>query len=75
MSTKDGGPAFPRLTRDSFAPEFTGMTLRDYFAASAMQGFLSGRKQVRGMSLQELFESYADYSYMVADEMLKAKAL
>ncbi len=35
MSAKDGGPAFPRLTNDAFSPEFTGMSLRDYFIAHA----------------------------------------
>ena len=39
---KDGGPAFP--TAEIFHDEVVytgGMTLRDYFAAKAMQGFIS----------------------------------
>ena len=34
-----GGPAFPIGSGDMRDP--TGMTLRDYFAAKAMQGFIS----------------------------------
>ena len=33
-TTKDGGPAFP-------TPFVPGMTLRDYFAAKAMQGLIA----------------------------------
>ena len=52
MSVKDGGPAFPVLEEysqfndsigryeDHYAP-VGGMTLRDYFAAKAMQALLS----------------------------------
>ncbi len=35
----DGGPAFPSLDADSNS--FIGMSLRDYFAAKAMQGLLT----------------------------------
>ena len=43
---KSGGPAFPiypRFDDGSFQqlPDTLGMTLRDYFAAAAMQGWLS----------------------------------
>ena len=36
--TNDGGPAFPIVSDDLCAP---GMTLRDYFAAAALQGMLA----------------------------------
>ena len=36
-TVKDGGPAFPV----AFAREHPGMTLRDYFAAKAMQGIMA----------------------------------
>jgi hypothetical protein len=42
MSKKAGGPAFP--TNSTHNDEYyggLGMTLRDYFAAKAMQGFCS----------------------------------
>jgi len=36
----NGGAAFPPMTYDSI---MQGMTLRDYFAAAALQGYLAGR--------------------------------
>lgn len=74
---KDGGPAFPlqRIGPD-FAPGYSGMTLRDYFAAKAMQGFLSGTKwefdPVGPMPIQ-LVTDLALSSYQIADAMLKAR--
>ena len=38
MSDKTGGPAFPT---GNFSHNAEGMTLRDYFAAKAMQGYIS----------------------------------
>jgi hypothetical protein len=46
-----------------------GMTLRDYFAAKAMQGMLAA---CTGWSEQEQ-ERLAKCSYMMADEMLKRR--
>jgi hypothetical protein len=47
------------------------MTLRDYFAAKAMQG-LMGR--VWGeLPPEELFKTWATSAYAVADAMLKAR--
>ena len=71
-----GGPAFPLtdwkitdLREGAF--EHAGMTLRDYFAARAMQGALSSPhilkmdgKQINGG------DSIADFAYSVADAML-----
>ncbi len=61
-----GGPAFPL---QSIGPEFhhgySGMTLRDYFAAKAMQGLL----QHTAESIHQL----AGESYDIADAMLQAK--
>jgi DNA-directed RNA polymerase alpha subunit len=37
----DGGPAFPTMTEERY---FHGMSLRDYFAARAMQGMLANPK-------------------------------
>jgi hypothetical protein len=44
-----------------------GMTLRDYFAAKAMQGFLSA--QDCGWAVDEM----AGAAYAIADAMLKAR--
>jgi hypothetical protein len=45
-----------------------GMTLRDYFAAKAMQGMLSENSGIR-YPTDELVE----FAYKVADAMLKAR--
>ena len=54
-------PAFP------VSPYKSGMTLRDYFAAQAMQGLLSDG--VGSLSDEEL----ADWAYKLADAMMKAR--
>lgn len=63
-------PAFPLLaeqTQDGWA--HTGMTLRDYFAAKAMQAMLSSPNCPMKLEESEL----AAQSYMTADAMLKAR--
>ena len=37
---KDGGPAFPNITPDMCIQGGPGMSLRDYFAAKAMQSLI-----------------------------------
>jgi hypothetical protein len=44
-----------------------GMTLRDYFAAKALQGLLSDT------TVRSTPEEFAANSYMVADAMMKAR--
>ena len=64
--TNTGGPAFPvpGLHENN---DYDGMTLRDYFAAKAMQGLV-----VDGVgSLMD--EELADWAYRLADAMLKAR--
>ena len=46
-----------------------GMTLRDYFAAKAMQGLMS--EQSHGNAPSDT--NVAEWAYRVADEMLKAR--
>ena len=80
MTSKDintGGPAFPCQPSETarkqceavgvayYAP--TGMTLRDYFAAKAMQGFAVN------LGPGVTFESRATIAYQWADAMLKAR--
>ena len=48
----------------------TGMTLRDYFAAKAMQNFAD---QVSSQSGQEWFDQVAQGAYRMADTMMKAR--
>jgi hypothetical protein len=62
-SPNDGGPAFPIVSDDLCAP---GMTLRDYFAAAALQGLLASSKDIIGMSEA----NYATAAYLQADAML-----
>ena len=65
----NGGPAFPvTLFEGQTLGDGTanGMTLRDYFAAKAMQGMLAAAE---GYSNDEL----AGYAYIVADAMLRAR--
>jgi hypothetical protein len=47
-----------------------GMTLRDYFAAKAMQGVMSGCA-ARGEAF--MYSDLAGLSYEIADAMLKAR--
>ena len=65
-------PAFPtEINTEHFSHPSTiyktGMTLRDYFAAKAMQGFAA----YIGPSMT--FESRAQIAYEWADAMLKAR--
>jgi hypothetical protein len=56
-------PAFP--TGTGVTPYKSGMTLRDYFAAKAMQAMTH-----RGESNEKFV---AEHSYLMADAMLKAR--
>ena len=61
-------PAFPAPAGVSHITE-QGMTLRDYFAAKAMQGFLASP-----LLKTELGEyAMAKNAYKVADEMIEAR--
>lgn len=75
--TKDtGGPAFPTQGYDHGAAmngigvtvtDNEGMTLRDYFAAKAMQSILiSPDAQIRSAP----DETHAQWAYLMADAML-----
>ena len=78
-TTNDGGPAFPHTRVYSDTPNdlmhqylpMSGMTLRDYFAAKAMQAVIAA-------SDNEAVEksgpgSIADIAYEFADAMLLAR--
>jgi hypothetical protein len=58
-----GGPAFPLVIPPEHSYS-TGMTLRDYFAAKAMQAL---------MTRYAYDEKLPDRAYKVADTMLKAR--
>ena len=63
-----GGPAFPFWCDSNGLANFQGMTLRDYFAAKAMQGLLACPKG-EGEN-----EKYAQWSYEYADAMLAERS-
>lgn len=67
-----GGPAFPvtnyvNVEGETWESNIQGMTLRDYFAAGAMQSILS-----LGVNSNN-FDSEASIAYQMADAMLKAR--
>ena len=65
MITETGGPAFPTPLFESDE----GMTLRDYFAAKAMQGVLASGNLPKFTPDLDV----AECSYRLADAMLKAR--
>ena len=70
MIDKTGGPAFPCTAEQSPSGVFPshGMTLRDYFAAKALQG------QMACVTADECMpDKLAEWSYRYADAMLKER--
>jgi len=67
----DGGPAFPIVETDLILGTRidTGMTLRDYFAAKAMQAMLS----LEDVHLNWGESQLAKWSYEQADAMLEER--
>lgn len=72
----NGGPAFPvpvELCQDLSIAEQRGMTLRDYFAAKAMQVHLNAIGGAKWNSEDECARAVSRMSYEMADAMLKAR--
>lgn len=73
-TTNNGGPAFAAGAYEHNSGGCLawqdGMSLRDYFAAKAMQGLLA---QSLGTALESDPILGAQYAYRVADAMLKAR--
>ena len=69
MSREAGGPAFPLFA----ATGYSGMTLRDYFAAKAMQALVPGN--YFNLTAKQAYEINitAKQAYEMADAMLKAR--
>ena len=65
MNQTTGGPAFP------YGTAYAGMTLRDYFAAQAMQALLSDQDWRMDMNPNET----AFAAYKQADAMMKAREI
>lgn len=73
----DGGPAFPASTYDagSHVPA-PGMTLRDWFAGLAMQGWFAARDpgDLHEVLGRDAGADLAGLSYKMADAMLAARS-
>jgi hypothetical protein len=63
QTINDGGPAFPRTGADGHTSPQIGMTLRDYFAAKA----------INEVGWYENMDNSAAMAYLIADAMLKAR--
>ena len=61
--------AFPNVHDPKTGSMSHGMSLRDYFAAKALQGMIAEP------SLKATPEEFAQKAYMIADAMLKARGL
>jgi len=75
MTNKTGGPAFP-VGEEALMRNLQGMTLRDYFAAKAMQGMFANPEDIHN-PYQETYDEYvkeiARCAYMMADAMLEER--
>ena len=67
-TTNNGGPAFPISEANGANSGMPGMTLRDYFAAKAMQSYLLDKDRD-----SFTFEQWANAAYEMADAMLEAR--
>jgi hypothetical protein len=65
VNTNTGGPAFP-VPNDANVNEQEGMTLRDYFAAKAMQAIITGSLPHGTLEYRDA----ATAGYRFADAML-----
>ena len=81
---KDGGPVFPEISGVYFKHGIherqtlncnNGMSLRDYFAAKAMQGFLSGFRSPAGIYSEDATSALniSKLSYDIADAMIEER--
>ena len=73
MTTNTGGPAFPTGTGGN-TPYVNGMTLRDFFAAKAMQAVFTGAV-MDGLTMNQDIncDKAAETAYKMADAMLEAR--
>ncbi|HAM5330749.1 TPA: hypothetical protein IB053_002414 [Escherichia coli] len=83
MSEKNGGYAFPGVKKErktrfgNLDVTEDGMTLRDYFAAKAMQGDWASQSEEVGTFINavtdQTLEARARVFYRMADAMLRAR--
>ncbi|WP_404347216.1 hypothetical protein [Enterobacter hormaechei] len=76
MTNSNGGPAFPVAGSEHNYP-IEGMTLRDYFAAKAMQSIVSSPKEMESLidtlGAKTAYAKVSETAYVIADEMLRAR--
>lgn len=76
-NTNTGEPAFPTGIffddKGLIIGGSNGMTLRDYFAAKAMQVAWGMYEELYDCDPENLISLVADYAYELADSMLKAR--
>ncbi|ENC9771266.1 hypothetical protein [Citrobacter koseri] len=76
MTNKNGGQAFPVAGSEHNYP-IEGMTLRDYFAAKAMQSIVSSPKEMESLidtlGAKTAYAKVSETAYVIADEMLRAR--
>lgn len=78
MEHNDGGPAFPVLDHKigyhaDIRQKEAGISVRDYFAAKAMQAFLSGHIAHYGNKIDWPFDWITSEAWDVADAMLATR--
>ena len=77
MNTNDGGPIHPIKLEDGAGgyQQLTGISLRDWFAAKAMQGLLAADEGGGGtLPITEwVWSDFACCAYKMSDAMLAAR--
>ena len=68
MSKDNGGPAFPCEYEGSTRSDASGISIRDYFAAKAMQGMIASYGYLRSE-----VDVIAESAYDCADAMRKER--
>lgn len=74
MSKVNVAPAFPTLEAHGFNCGTPGMTMRDYFAAKAMQSMIEKCGQYDPVKESKTHKSVAEIAYQFADAMLLERA-
>lgn len=75
MSKVDGGgPAFPFVEPNTACAVAPGMSLRDYFAAKAMQEHMRAMTNAALGTPGEWNKAIAEMAYLTADAMLKVRS-
>ncbi len=76
MSKETGGPAFPELGNVGHNSDWqseNGMTLRDYFAAKALQGMMATISRGADGGADVNGPNFARGAYILADCMIAAR--